>query len=103
MLRLAHPVIPFITEQLWQTIAPLSGRKLNPAGDSIMLQAYPEPNLKKLDEKAEGWMDELKALTDACRNLRGEMQLSPAQNVPLFIEGSDHRRARTTEQGSDAP
>ena len=94
VLRLAHPIIPFITEQLWQTVAPLSGRPLNPAGDSIMLQAYPEPNLKKLDDKAEDWMTELKALTDACRNLRGEMQLSPAQKVPLFLEGSDHARLR---------
>ena len=89
VLRLAHPITPFITEQLWQTVAPLSGRKLNPSGDSIMVQAYPEPNLKKLDEKAEGWMDALKSLTDACRNLRGEMQLSPAQKVPLILEGAD--------------
>ena len=89
VLRLAHPITPFITEQLWQTVAPLSGRKLNPSGDSIMVQAYPEPNLKKLDEKAESWMDVLKSLTDACRNLRGEMQLSPAQKVPLILEGAD--------------
>ncbi len=89
VLRLAHPITPFITEQLWQTVAPLSGRKLNPSGDSIMVQAYPEPNLKKLDEKAESWMDALKSLTDACRNLRGEMQLSPAQKVPLILEGAD--------------
>jgi len=88
VLRLAHPITPFITEELWQTVAPLSGRKLNPSGDSIMVQAYPEPNLKKLDEKAEGWMDALKSLTDACRNLRGEMQLSPAQKVPLILEGA---------------
>ena len=92
VLRLAHPIIPFVTEQLWQTVAPLSGRTLNPAGDSIMLQAYPEPNLKKIDEQAEGWMQELKALTDACRNLRGEMQLSPATKVPLIIEGQYHAR-----------
>ena len=89
VLRLAHPITPFITEQLWQTVAPLSGRKLNPSGDSIMVQAYPVPNLKKLDEKAEGWMDALKSLTNACRNLRGEMQLSPAQKVPLILEGAD--------------
>jgi valyl-tRNA synthetase len=92
VLRLAHPITPFITEQLWQTVAPLSGRKLNPSGDSIMVQPYPEPNLKKLDENAEAWMDTLKSLTDACRNLRGEMQLSPAQKVPLILEGDDHVR-----------
>jgi valyl-tRNA synthetase len=92
VLRLAHPVIPFITEQLWQTVAPLSGRTLNAAGDSIMVQPYPLPNLQKIDEHAESWMTELKSLTDACRNLRGEMQLSPALKVPLVIEGSDHAR-----------
>ena len=92
VLRLAHPVIPFITEQLWQTVAPLSGRTLNAKGDSIMVQQYPLPNLQKIDENAEAWMTELKSLTDACRNLRGEMQLSPALKVPLVIEGHDHAR-----------
>ena len=86
VLRLAHPVIPFITEQLWQKIAPMTDRKLDPAGESIMLQAYPMPNAEKIDEAAEAWMAQLKAMTDACRNLRGEMQLSPAQRVPLIIE-----------------
>ena len=89
VLRLAHPVIPFITEQLWQTVAPMTDRKLNPAGDSIMLQAYPAADQEKLDEKAEAWMAQLKSMTDACRNLRGEMQLSPAQRVPLIIEAAD--------------
>ncbi|WP_019139542.1 valine--tRNA ligase [Noviherbaspirillum massiliense] len=87
VLRLAHPIIPFITEELWQTVAPLTGRTMNP-GDSIMLQPYPAENREKLDEQAEAWMTQLKALTDACRNLRGEMQLSPAQRVPLVIESS---------------
>jgi valyl-tRNA synthetase len=97
VLRLAHPVLPFITEELWQTVAPLSGRKLKPEGDSIMLQAYPEAQPQKIDEAAEAWMAGLKAMTDACRNLRGEMQLSPAQRVPLLMEGE---RARL---GSYAP
>ncbi|HZW22978.1 valine--tRNA ligase [Noviherbaspirillum sp.] len=95
VLRLAHPVIPFITEQLWQKIAPMTGRQLNPAGDSIMLQAYPQPEMKKIDEQAEAWMAQLKAMTDACRNLRGEMQLSPAQRVPLFIEANDKAQAES--------
>jgi valyl-tRNA synthetase len=86
ILRLAHPIIPFITEQLWQTVAPMTDKALNPAGDSIMVQAYPVAQPKKIDEAAESWMAQLKAMTDACRNLRGEMQLSPAQRVPLFME-----------------
>ncbi len=88
ILRLAHPVIPFITESLWQTVAPLTGQVLNPAGDSIMVQAYPEANLAKIDEAAEKWMQTLKALTDSCRNLHGEMQLSPAQRVPLLMQAA---------------
>jgi valyl-tRNA synthetase len=88
VLRLAHPIIPFITEALWQTVAPLSGRKLDPAGESIMLQAYPLPQPQKIDERAESWMAQLKSMTDACRNLRGEMQLSPAQRVPLIMEAA---------------
>jgi valyl-tRNA synthetase len=85
-LRLAHPIIPFITEELWQTVAPLSGKVLDPAGDSIMMQAYPVAQQEKIDDAAEGWMAQLKTMTDACRNLRGEMQLSPAVRVPLILE-----------------
>jgi len=87
VLRLAHPIIPFITEQLWQTVAPLAGYTLKP-DDSIMLQAYPQPQAKKIDEQAEAWVGRMKAMTDACRNLRGEMQLSPAQKVPLIMQTS---------------
>ena len=88
-LRMAHPVIPFVTEQLWQTVAPLAGKTLNPAGDSIMVQAYPLANADNIDAAAEEWMQGLKAMTDACRNLRGEMQLSPAVRVPLLLQAAN--------------
>ena len=86
VLRLAHPLIPFITEELWQTVAPLSGKALKP-GDSIMLQAYPQSLPAKLDTASEAWVQTLKQAVDACRSLRGEMSVSPALKVPLIAAG----------------
>ncbi|QYF94489.1 valine--tRNA ligase [Massilia sp. PAMC28688] len=89
ILRMAHPIIPFVTEALWQTVAPLAGKQLDTAGDSIMLQPYPIADETLIDTSAEAWMAQLKALTDATRNLRGEMQLSPSVRVPLIVEAQD--------------
>ena len=89
VLRLAHPIIPFITEALWQTVAPLTDRAPKTDTESIMLQEYPLPRPDKIDPEADAWMAQFKAMTDACRALRGEMQLSPALRVPLFIEAPD--------------
>ncbi|MEY2707030.1 MAG: hypothetical protein RI905_781 [Pseudomonadota bacterium] len=88
ILRLAHPVIPFITEELWQIVAPMSGKALDQQEkQTIALQPYPIAQPQKHCEKSEAWVAEVKALVDACRNLRGEMQISPAQRVPLYIKG----------------
>ena len=84
VLRLAHPLIPFITEELWQTVAPIAGRKTH---ESIMLTAYPEANLGKLDTVSEAKVERLKALVGVCRNLRGEMNVSPAARLPLLVAG----------------
>jgi valyl-tRNA synthetase len=89
VLRLAHPIIPFVTEALWQTVAPLAGKTLDAAGDSIMRQPYPLPDMARIDPAAEDSMAQLKALIDATRNLRGEMQISPSVRVPLIVEAGD--------------
>ena len=83
ILRLAHPIMPFITEEIWQTIGPMSGR----TDASIMLQAYPKAQPAKIDEAAEAWVALLKQAVDACRGLRGEMSISPAARVPLIAAG----------------
>lgn len=87
VLRLAHPIIPFITEELWQKVAPLAGRAKGDGSETLALQAYPLPAMAKIDEAAEQWTAQLKAVVDTCRNLRGEMNISPAQRIPLYAEG----------------
>jgi valyl-tRNA synthetase len=88
ILRLAHPIIPFITEEIWKTIAPMTELKDKSRGsESIMLQAYPKADLEKIDEEAEAWVATLKTAVEVCRSLRGEMGISPAAKVPLIASG----------------
>ena len=80
-LRLAHPIIPFITEELWQKVAPLAGRK----GETIMRAPYPKSQPEKIDQAAERDMAVLKDLTNAAPNLRSEAKVPPKERVELVL------------------
>jgi len=86
MLRLLHPITPFITAELWDTVAPIAGRK---STDTIATAPYPKAQLERIDANADAWVQKLKAVVGACRTLRSEMSLSPASRVPLNAYG-DH-------------
>ena len=80
IMRLAHPVIPFITEELWQKVAPVAGR----AGESVSISAYPVSQPERIDTAAEAHVAKLKGLVDSCRTLRAEMNVPPSTKLPMF-------------------
>jgi valyl-tRNA synthetase len=87
VLRLMHPITPFITAELWERVAPVAGRK--PAGDTrgIVSAPYPRAQLERVDPAADEWVARLKAIVGSCRNLRSEMNLPPGERVPLNAIG----------------
>ncbi len=92
-LRLAHPVIPFITEELWQTVSVPAAKRRADQTTSVMIQPYPKSEPAKIDPKADADMAQLKQVVDAVRNLRGEMNLAPNKRPPLVTSGPADRIA----------
>ena len=97
VLRLMHPVMPFITAELWETVAAVAGRKpvtsnspgASPVGPSIVTAAYPKAQLDRIDAASDAWVAKLKTVVGTSRTLRSEMNLSPAARVPLYVIGDD--------------
>ena len=95
-LRLAHPFMPYITEEIWQRVAPLAGK----SGPTLMLQPWPDAAEERIDEQAEGDVDWLKALMLGVRQIRGEMNISMAKKIDLVLrnaDASDQRRLAENE------
>ena len=93
-LRLLHPFMPYITEEIWQRIAPL----LSIQGESIMLQPYPQPDEANVDQNAEQSIEWIKGIIVAIRNIRGEMDISPAKAIPVFLnKGTESDQAKLEE------
>ena len=93
-LRLLHPFMPYITEEIWQRIAPL----LSIQGESIMLQSYPQPDETNVDQNAEQSIEWIKGIIVAIRNIRGEMDISPAKAIPVFLnKGTESDQAKLEE------
>jgi len=89
VLRLLHPVSPFITAELWERVAPAAGRKPADNLHGIVQTAYPKAQLERVDPEADAWVAKLKAVVGSCRALRSEMSLSPGERVPLYAVGDD--------------
>ena len=89
VLRLAHPIIPFITEELWQKVSVTAGVRKSDEDAFLMLQTYPTFDATKVDADAVARMTTIQAQSDSIRNLRSEMKLPPSQKMPLLISGPE--------------
>ena len=89
VLRLAHPIIPFITEELWQKVSVTAGVRKADEDAFLMLQTYPTFDAAKVDADAVARMTTIQAQIDSIRNLRSEMKLPPSQKMPLLISGPE--------------
>jgi len=98
VLRLSHPIMPFITEEIWHSIAPLAGIELKADGDSIMLQPYPVADRSLVDHIAIEDIEWVKRVIIGVRNVRGEMNISPAASVAIYFTRGDTNDKRRLEE-----
>lgn len=90
-LRLAHPIMPFITEEIWQQVAP----RIGITAKTIMLQNYPVPDVNKIDSTAERDIEWVKNVVISLRNIRGEMNIKPGKLLPVYLSnGSDEDKQK---------
>ena len=89
LLRTAHPVMPFITETLWQQVSTRLGQIQNGEAASIMLQTFPVPQDMPANENAENQIEWLKAVITSIRTIRGEANIKPSQDIPLLLQGGN--------------
>ncbi|MFV0476594.1 MAG: valine--tRNA ligase [Parahaliea sp.] len=97
-LRLAHPFMPFITEEIWQQVAPLAGK----SGDTIMLQAYPTSDISGIDSSASADIEWLKDVIVGVRNIRGEMNIPPGKTLTVLLRNGDDSDKSRLEQSVTA-
>ncbi len=93
-LRLAHPIIPFITESIWHQVKDLAGK----TGDTIMLAPYPQPHDAFVDAQAEADIEWLKGVITAVRNIRAEMNIAPGKELELLFKNGDDEDFRRAEE-----
>lgn len=93
-LRLAHPLMPYLTEEIWQTFAPMVGK----TGDTIMMAQYPVPEAAKINDQAEADMQWLQGLIGAVRNIRGEMGLGNARLLPVLLQNTSDAEREQIER-----
>jgi len=85
-LRVAHPLMPFITEEIWQRVAPLArGQALSTGGESISIQPFPRADESRIDDSAEAEIDWLRDVITGLRTIRGEMDIAPSQTIPVMV------------------
>ncbi len=97
-LRLSHPLMPFITEEIWQRVSPLLDLRANDEEKSLMMQSYPQVDATLIDEQAEADIDWVKGIIIGIRNIRGEMDISPGKAIPVLLRNGNEQDQRRLDE-----